>query len=671
MQTSYQAKIVLTKGATEPDRYDGPSGQVPPNDFAVSRKQDGSTASVYGDDSWDWTPYSDDGRVSPLSFPFWKEGNKTLERQQLLDEMHWLMFLVIYKREGIAFSYATLCGYLKILRPIARYCEEQSIRIHSLLSSQVRLAEFISTAMKPRQAEHLSPLLSILLTLGDREVGFVVPGKGLLDTLQAIIRNSRKSAKQTAPIPTRIYSHLISTLANELNGFEAVSERVLAIASACAGDPFTGRTKSAQRKHSRIKNIERFGYKPEFDELLQEYGLNAYFDSRGLSKTIKGMSDCLGRIQMIAKMTIHVFSGMRDDEALDLPYECIEEPVSGGKKHCVIVGNTTKLNNGKRKRTRWITSKEGRQAIGIAQRIANLVYDKIEGNDKESVERNRLRPLFASIGYLGFAGHPPESKNGAVLPTCLDLANYPEVRDVLQPVIEERDLFELEQIDAQRAWRSESQYQVGKPWHLTTHQIRRSLALYAQRSGLVSLPSLRRQLQHITQEMSQYYAKGSPFAQNFIGDDKSHFGHEWQESTSISGALSYLINVIFSDDRLFGGHGNYVERRIKSGEVPVSRNDIMQKFKRGEIAYKETPLGGCVKVGNCNQVGFRLLDVDCISGCKNMVGKMPKLNLVITAQTRLVESLNAESVEFRMESADLKVLLAARDNLRNRERDHV
>ncbi len=47
--------------------------------------------------------------------------------------------------------------------------------------------------------------------------------------------------------------------------------------------------------------------------------------------------------------------------------------------------------------------------------------------------------------------------------------------------------------------------EVGKPWPLTFHQYRRSLSVYAHRSGMVSLPALNGQLQHITDEMRAYF----------------------------------------------------------------------------------------------------------------------------------------------------------------------
>ncbi len=74
----------------------------------------------------------------------------------------------------------------------------------------------------------------------------------------------------------------------------------------------------------------------------------------------------------------------------------------------------------------------------------------------------------------------------------------------LFPIIEEEDIKELEDIDPFRAWHTEPEFAIGKRWPLTTHQLRRSLAVYANASGLVRLSSLRRQLQHITREMSLY-----------------------------------------------------------------------------------------------------------------------------------------------------------------------
>ena len=248
------------------------------------------------------------------------------------------------------------------------------------------------------------------------------------------------------------------------------------------------------------------------------------------------------------------------------------------------------------------------------------------------------------------------------------------LHDILWNSIQEADLRELESIDPHRAWREEEAFKVGKRWKFTTHQLRRSLALYAQRSGLVSLPSLRRQLQHITEAMSRYYARGSSYAEDFIGDDKEHFGRDWQEtqpeSAGLSGTqrdsagLSFILNVLLTDDKLFGAHVHWVKHRLKSPEgiILIDRETTKARFNKGEMAYRETLIGGCASTTSCDKPAINYLNVDCIrDNCSKLVGNVPRLERVIWAQQRMVSTLDPESIEYRTERADLDVLTAALD----------
>jgi hypothetical protein len=234
----------------------------------------------------------------------------------------------------------------------------------------------------------------------------------------------------------------------------------------------------------------------------------------------------------------------------------------------------------------------------------------------------------------------------------------------LFPTITNEDLIELESIDPHRAWRSEMEFQLGTPWPFATHQLRRSLVLYAQRSGLVSLPSLKRQLQHITVEMSQWYVKGAAFAINFVDDDpdsyKMHVAHDWRVAKPESEALAFLRDVVFSEEELFGGAGSFEQGKKDRGEF-VDREVTIARFRRGEVAYRETPLGGCTKIGQCDQVGLKIVDTACLRGCQNMVGKMSRLDSVIKRQESLVSALSPDTVEFRMENSDLQALRSARE----------
>ena len=99
------------------------------------------------------------------------------------------------------------------------------------------------------------------------------------------------------------------------------------------------------------------------------------------------------------------------------------------------------------------------------------------------------------------------------------------------------------------------------------------------------------------------------------------------------------------------------------GDILLDRAVTMKKFRNGEMAYTETPLGGCTKVGQCDIVGIRFVNLDCLGGCPNLVGKLSKLERVIAVQTALVVKLHPDSFEWRAENADLNVLISARDRV--------
>ena len=106
----------------------------------------------------------------------------------------------------------------------------------------------------------------------------------------------------------------------------------------------------------------------------------------------------------------------------------------------------------------------------------------------------------------------------------------------------------------------------------------------------------------------------------------------------------------------------WIEHRLggQEGRIILDRETTMRRFRNGELAYKETPIGGCTKVGPCDELAIRFLDVDCLGGCPNLVGRLSKLEQVIKGQTKLVNRLKPDSIEWKIEKSDLDVLVETR-----------
>jgi len=637
-------------------------GEGPTPDTVVSRDAEGNPLSLYKDWTWDWTPYTLHGRPSMLNFPFWRTEKPGVRDLNLIEEQHWLMFLLIFRRPGPRLGFQSLYHYLKLLRAVARHCADRGLSVQALLESEDNLVGFFDpTGINSKHAGEMASLLSVLGALGPEIVGYQVPGQRLLARLRETAKEYSTNLKQHPPLPTRIYSHVLSTLSKEISDFENVADQYLALAEAYATDEYVGRCSRRQWAIARSTKEARSELAPSFEALLAQFeGVEGYLTQRGFECTVFGLSSALYEVQLAARLTVQAFTGMRSHEVGLLPLDCLTEEAANGRTHFMLRGTTSKLNRGHPKRTRWITSREGARAVRLAQRIARFI---LRAGLPDHSPAARDVPLFVSTGYVRLGRAALEAKpSGRLCASAFDMSKAEMLRGRLQIPIIQEDLVELEHIDPHRAWRSEKAFSIGGPWILTSHQLRRSLALYAQRSGLVSLPSLKRQLQHVTEEMARYYSRGSAFAKDIIGDSKRHFGYEWQHTAPVSAALSYIENVLLSDEVLFGGHANWIKRfNGQDGRIAFDREKTIAAFRRGELAYRETPMGGCVNTGTCERVAVRWLDVDCLSGCKNLVGRLDRLERVIAAQGKMVSRLDSSSVEYRTERADLDVLIQTRN----------
>ena len=661
--TLFIPNYFLNDGSPAPDKWDLSQGLIPSDEMVVSRAKDGKVLSRYIDRCWDLTPYYGRGAVSCLYFYVFEDDS--LEgTESLAAEMRYFLFLLMFSRPGSRLALSSLRGYVNMLRSVAVFAFNNKHTLKDVFSSRTILATFTYAEKSKYKLKLLGALLSLLLKIGTEKIGFPVVGKSGQNALSACMKIVGNNVKQYPPIPTRIYSLIISALDVELKDWEAVEHRYLSLLKDCLEDPILGKSKSQQITMATKHDIERVPgeYKDDFTKLLAKYELAEYFNKKDLSYSVQGLVFGLSSVMNVAKLHIITFTGMRNAEARYLPYNCIEEEHSvGGVVHHLIQGNTTKL---KKVRTKWVTNNEGHRAVRIVQRISKIIYARLgeaPSNTKKPVDDF---PLFVTTAYLNFTGRNTRRSGRPfqALSNSFFSPKFVELRKRLQPLIEDGDVKELEHIDPLRAWRTEGEFQIGTPWRLTEHMLRRTLALYAQRSGLVSLPTLRRQLQHLTEEMSRYYARGSIFAKNFIGDDKEHFGLEWQEAVPVASGLAFIRDVLFADEPIFGGYVKWIEHRLggQEGRIILDRETTMRRFRNGELAYKETPIGGCTKVGPCDELAIRFLDVDCLGGCPNLVGRLSKLEQVIKGQTKLVNRLKPDSIEWKIEKSDLDVLVETR-----------
>ncbi len=667
--TVFEAKLTAPPGVRLPDDYSGKYGVAPPDDYVMTYDRAGNPLSSYGDAIWDMSAYQKNRASAILNFHYWTGGELHLSHQVIIKDMKWLMFVMIFFSPEIL-AVNTLKTRLYILRHMARFCYFNAITIVDLLGDPIQFVKFVESMIEKKASRGLSNLLSDLYSIGQKKTGIRLLTGISQQELSKLASDCSKENKQHPIIPTRIYSTLIENFIHEIERFDAVSEPFLSLVKTCALDNLSGRGLYYQNQILRSHKIDpdTVEPKPDFKTMIETLGLQGYLNEvknrHGFEITmLSNITRWLSNIQWVCKQVVHIFSGMRDGEALRLPYDCLEVFHYHGKKHYRLMGQTTKLTDEIAKITRWVTCEQATKAIDAAQAIADVIYLKLGVNELKGTDIGLSTdyPLFIGAGYLEFTS---KSSKAHSAPYTNSRFEKKHLMRTWIPLIGKEDIKELESIDPFRDWRSEEKYAVGQRWSLTNHQYRRSLAVYASSSGLVSLPSLRQQLQHITEEMTIYYAKGSAYAKDLVQGQKEHFYNDYQKAQPESQALAYIAQVLLSDEPIFGAHGTWLDRRIKRGE-PVTkddRNETINRFKRGELAYKTTPLGGCTTVEPCDKRAMGSI-VSCLD-CSKAVIKLTKIDRVIQVQDVYLSRLDPDSVGALAKKKDLEDLIQYREKIR-------
>lgn len=669
MTNLYSVQLDLPAGAHAPDPWDHGRGVALRLDHVISKDVEGNSLSRVGDLVWDWTYCTPLKTRAFLNFHFWKTRGQIVHQEDinaprlaLIREMQYLMVLRVYHSKYLL-GYRSLFRALFALGKFARFAQEKRCSIRNVLEQRALLDTYITNV----PASHCSNVVRWLNFLRNDvtsdHIGFEVAVPKKWGELRKRANDYMNSRSQTSPLPTRIYSGLINALFSELDDVEAHQDRLLA----ALRDAIVLHREHKEKQAKAAKSRERG---PSFGpELIAKYELAEFLTRKGFGADLPGLASAVTSIQRVCKLQVHTFSGMRDEEAEHLPYHCMETIKTGhGRSHSLFVGVTTKLAGARYRRTRWVTTEaQGFRAAQLAQSFAAVIYECLGVTPSTAEKTKDDFPLFVAISYLPWvvrAGDRPTASRYAPSQSLGPFALSDVLKTVLFPVIEAEDLAELVEIDAFRDWASEPGMAIGQPWPLKSHQLRRSLALYANASGLVKTSSLKRQLQHITREMAEYYGRGSEFAKDFFEDDpqgyKKHICVEWQDSEQEAEYLAFTRDVLNSDEPLCGPGGLFYDLKKQRGEV-ISAKEVRTQLKMGRMTYKEMPLGGCTNPGTCEkQKGLRLTSGICISEkCKSLIGKHSRIIKIIPLQRQIVARLQPGSIVFDMEKEELDILVEA------------
>lgn len=614
----------------------------PSADFVICRDVKGMPSIVYGSDVWDVNPYRlKANKIRLITFnSIFDEVDA--ECAGLVEEVRYLLFcLFFYVRAGKLgrLSAEMLVKYFSILRIAARYCYAQKanpligvISLQELFTNPAYLDGYSDWIVKNYFGETYRKgsraMLGHMVVIGEHRLGYKLHGVFHL----RFGVDGRKS-NQTPVIPTRIYLRLINSSSEWLDLLYENRQSLEAFLRSFKS-PLYGLSHKSQASHDpRISS-----YEPDFNQAITSYRLETVFADDLSCRARNNLSGAILRIQWILKTIIHLYTGMRDQEVMRLPYQCIsdeeinaatvdDEGVTRDDSMIVQVISTTTKFTGYHKAVAWIATDEVVRAVEVAQSICRGLSVLFNVSYKDL-------PLFLTPAIISH----PKTKVGV---SELD-SDVKPVRLKQFDLISDGDFLELQASDPKRDFSLELEFQVGSPWSFKTHQYRRSLAYYGRNSGFISLPTLRKQFKHLTTQMSRYYGNNferlktifgyyDPEADDFILP-KNHVLFEYQAGVPMSIAYDLLDHAFGSDSPIFGGTGTYISnqrKKLDQGDIHIVdvRKETEKLAAEGKISYKSTILGACTYSGNCE---FYLLgDAGPCTTCDESIIEKDKLEAAI------------------------------------------
>lgn len=608
--------------------YDFQKPLKPKSDFIISKDKEGKILSLYGDDTWNLNTYA----TSPI------DSHKILFSKNILNSRYisdakWLTFLYITYgpgRTSLGTKVSTIVHFfIKNVLVLYRYAESHNIELFHIIEKKEVLDHFIKNNLNTYSAsKNLLSLLNFMHILDNRISGIHYTHNETIIKKLLKISDSLKNTQQTIVIPSRILFESIRQRWEQILEVETYLTDILEFMLNIQQNSQYG-IKCKQNKY-------------DWENITKNHILTPFFDKYQV-KGRTGFIKLILLIQGTCKHLIHAYTGMRNSEVLNLKENCLESVENS--KVAKLIGLTTKTTKHHHV-TKWVTTNEIERVIKILCSFNTVLRNNADFEYDDS-------PLFLRSTYLIKKWDSSHHITSDITRRSLPL-------DFEKLKITQEDLSQLELIEYGKYWNQNDKYKIDDIWEFKSHQYRRSLAVYSLSSGLVSISALQTQFKHLFQEMTLYYGCGFTEISSIFNADKEHIGNERQKLKPELDAIMYIKQVLFSDEKNFGAYGLLIENNIKTKNVSEdiyileNREQTVKKFKRGEQSFKETALGGCVKVGTCSEILSRSI-IGCI-GCESAIHKKSKVQKSINIIEKQLHRYEPNSIEYRTEHNELNIL---------------
>lgn len=578
------------------------------NDVVICRDKDGKVTARFGDSKWYLMPYSRSKKKHSLNFEYLDNAFQLQIELKLL-AYGWLFHKTT---KGRCPSFSTIYERIKNAKAIFEYLKKIGTSSLSKLSSNEPLEEFKTfLGTQDYSQGYLVKIFSVFNKAIELEpwLQYSFGFTNKLESTELSKSLSNKEAQQTFVIPERLCDAIYGKAIELIEGALPHQCLIADVESNLQENYLKGKNDL----DTKIQNGARYVYTDDdgnifnnhkySDAILAHRPLSTKEIISPLSNQIQGITinngddftRYLGQLLAACYIVCGGFSGMRDSELDKLTPKSYYKDHLDGRDFHMLQSSTFKLGE---KRETWVTAPIAEKAIELASTLTKAWREKIQYPDSQYTNT-----LWCNNGHRS---KPPSLITG----WNLRLKRFCKQFNF---VVTEDDYKECIQSNPHSRRRIEESVTIGKPWPLTTHQFRRTLAFYTIKHRLGTKVALKQQFKHLYLSMTEWYTNGGQLAslRDLAVDKKVQ---QALDEINAEMTASKIFKQWHSNEPLSGSMGKAIVKM--RGDVPhiySSWETIYEAVKKGTLTLHGTAHSYCKNGYDCDMDGVVMPQfcVDC------------------------------------------------------------
>lgn len=576
----------------------------------ICKDKEGNVTATFGQSDWNCLPFSRRKECNNLNFEG-LDGHPMLQRELKLITFGWLFNKSPKKKKAANFSsiYSRLYSISKTYLFLAEN-NHQSLRALSSVSVWTRF----KNALKDNdyaQSTIMSAFIAINAAINYGSWHKLELGITPIRSKKEAELFNNKEKQQTLVIPERLCNAIYAKSISLVESAYAYRQLIADTENALQENYLEGK----RIVDDKIAQGQTFYFMNKDGSLDRSKYLKAIPDNQPqkaqtiiapLAKMLpniplKNGSDFrryLGHLTNASYIVCGGFSGMRDSELDKLTPNSYYKDSFEGRDFHMLQSHTFKLGE---KRETWVTASSSKVAIELMSTLTERWREKVEYPDEKY--RNSL-----------WVNQGARSKAPKLIIDWNDrLKRFCDHFDFIVTKEEYQECLESNPRSFERVKKSVA---VDKPWPMSTHQFRRTLAFYCVKNRLGTLVALKQQFKHLYLSMTEWYTNGGKLAslRDLKVDPKIQ---QALEDVNAETTANKIFKQWHSDETLSGTHGKTI-MKIR-GDVPTiySSWDVIYKaVKDGKLTLHGSMHSYCKSGYDCDMDGVVAPQfcVDCGSG---------------------------------------------------------